>query len=810
MDTTNPEKFGQTRDILSMLTSALLILEITLPLLSFLVALIGGQYSFGWIGLANNNPVRLILLFAVVLGVAGMTDRMFIKSMHRQSVNLLWLIQCVFIFLACSGIPIIENTQYGVKLEKYGSRVSVGVMVFGLITLLFARLFVESTPRRGPNAIAGGSEVSVDAKADPSINPSELSKWGLVLTLAFMIMALFFLSVEFKPGKEPTINYYDIAAVLMVFLLAELGLKLVVDANSISRTVQAASKMATAASDLATKASSAAQEAVKAAKEIAEGKLAEVKTELETANDTLGKTMEKLGLLVASATAVADTQLWREREKFADKFGFREEPRRLWTGLDIFGQSWLPHGLDGSDEGHPLVGELFESFIGESVKDGSVRRVTNGIACITADSVFAEVCGRWLKRMEKECCTDEKLVVWAVTELLPSEFALPAIWWEEESKGDVQPRRTRALTQFAGTVLAACATSKLLDEYKRVTIFRDPSIFDELKDTGLLDGTLNNWFVWDPRVPDSQRKCAFNEIRQFSCELVSHLSQADTLTNPPFLGWRELSRLVKGNLDAAIASKKFVTPEGYDPDDPNAAKRLRVLPIPGESGAQSFVISDAYFGDGEIGRGNVRPPNGNENLVGGFLGMSNILLSQPANLADKGLEYCPLLAGKRIENLRGALAALGWEPIGTWYCNRLHFPSKVANAHFAVLMKGKEGELPLSEQLRLAWDDDFSVRTLDLLMIGTRKNSGKINWLGAAISNISFDRTECTVQLIADRSRCEKIEEALSFCFGRDPRPKLDGIVRDCETWDNWNSPTVGASSTRVPQPQTGQVGVSL
>jgi hypothetical protein len=70
------------------------------------------------------------------------------------------------------------------------------------------------------------------------------------------------------------------------------------------------------------------------------------------------------------------------------------------------------------------------------------------------------------------------------------------------------------------------------------------------------------------------------------------------------------------------------------------------------------------------------------------------------------------------------------------------------------------------DPLRLKWNG-ASVLTLDLLLIGRRCKAG-IDWQGAAISNLSFDRTESTIQLIAKSTGLKEIGEVVEgLCQGR-------------------------------------------
>jgi hypothetical protein len=303
---------------------------------------------------------------------------------------------------------------------------------------------------------------------------------------------------------------------------------------------------------------------------------------------------------------------------------------------------------------------------------------------------------------------------------------------------------------------ACTSTSGLLEEYKRVTVFKDEAFFERLVKDHLMEKTLRNWFVWDPRV--AQNKNGFSEIRNLSERLAG--PPPGSLTTPLFLGWRDLAGLIVKGAGAAE----------------DEAKHLRVLPIPGMNDTPTFVISNSHFGDAANDNG--------ASLEGGLLGVSDDLLATTVDLGSKGLQAHPLLAGSEPNiNLKGAYTKLGWEPVGQWYCNRMHCPQAGENAWFAVLSKI---DPPFLSELSLEWDVGHPIPTLDLLMVGLRKPEG-ISWLGAAISNIRFERTECTVQLITSAYKLKAIEDAVRLlCCSFKSGQTLSPGVKRYDTWQNW------------------------
>jgi hypothetical protein len=108
-------------------------------------------------------------------------------------------------------------------------------------------------------------------------------------------------------------------------------------------------------------------------------------------------------------------------------------------------------------------------------------------------------------------------------------------------------------------------------------------------------------------------------------------------------------------------------------------------------------------------------------------------------------------------------------------------------AWWAVLKESDVALDPLLEPFKLTWDD-YKVVTLDLLLIGPldgHSGNGNRDWYGAAISNISFDRTECTVQLVTNQRVLAEIAQAVEGLCANFSDAKSDK-VKSHGRWKNW------------------------
>jgi hypothetical protein len=153
--------------------------------------------------------------------------------------------------------------------------------------------------------------------------------------------------------------------------------------------------------------------------------------------------------------------------------------------------------------------------------------------------------------------------------------------------------------------------------------------------------------------------------------------------------------------------------------------------------------------------------------------------------------------------LKKALKALGWQPLGSWYGSHLHRKANGASSpdRWAVLDEQQREDLNvLLEPLQLEWEAGFPTRTFDLLMIGSRDpqhddKQQKIRSWGAAISNIAFDRTECTVQLVTDQNRLDGTEKTVSALCGEPVTGgKPHNAVKHYGSWCTWPKPQAPAA----------------
>src|ERR1051326_614778 len=529
--------------------------NVTLGSNFFLVLLVflAGSFSQWKIDkcLVENHPVKVLLLFSLVLGVIWATD-MLVQSdqLHRHLAY-----GAILTFLIWTAIIVlIVNEHMGWWSVIGHDNLVMVVAFFFILGRVFKGLIKKKTDL---------------AHDETGMSAQSLKQWGDVVALAIMMLAMFFLALEFKETGF-RVKWEEIPAILMVFLLAELGVALVVTASKIRLKVTAAADIAKNVVERAEKVQGALkenQESLLAAKDV----LARVE---EGANETMGQ-------LKLTAKALAELAQMEMLTTSAPEFCRLAEIDRnsFWTRLNQFTTDWTPKVSDDEKErNHGLVGVLFNTFIGGDTS-GTVRRTENAVSCVTVDSVFADASAQWLRAMARvESQEHQKLKVWAVTSLLPTDFALPQVWWGDTgigSRGDVIPRRTRTLERFIDSVIGECKTGHAVGEYRRVTVFPNGDKFMPSPEGGTtwLDDfgySLDNWFLWDPRVQTtSEPRLYLNHVQYCSTALANSIwsqltSNGEKLAKPNTdvrkLSWSALQGLYVASVpegsDAGMEKRK--------------------------------------------------------------------------------------------------------------------------------------------------------------------------------------------------------------------------------------------------------------
>ena len=666
--------------------------------------------------LSNERSLIVPTMILLVVSLGSLTD-VAVDEAHSRPRAVAWLVGMFLLmvvivsYLAWHCINWYVVKEYLVPREVDVTALSFFLAVLFLFVMAFtmARL---STPL-----------------------PDELfERWGKIASLIIMILALFAFGLRFdEHNNSLEMHWAELPAILIVFVLAELGVTLVVTSKRIDRNVE--------------KSAGVAKEAV--ANSTA---LSQRTTKLVREGNQLAEKLEKLSNLAS----MVDSGCYIASVRLCDQMGMAEtsETRKYWDKIGVFARSWDPEA-PGDEGTKKLLRILFESYVGHSVLDGSVRQKQGSVTCITTDSVFADASEKWLKEMRALCDADRTLVVWAVTRLLPTEFAFPAIWLGTDTL-DHRAGRVQSLERFISSVISTCKDTKGDVEYRRVTVFDDAQEFEDYRgpcrgrgslgqaalekladgvmDEDLLSNSLDNWMLWDPRANRGtfvQSEEIFRVTTRVVHELLTVAGKAEALDDRSSLRWSKLKQLISEQSDISGSN----------------AYRSRLLPcflVPNPDKKEVFVFDTEFAESREASNHDTL-----ERLKGAVLGSSKWFLDcvpsaeaiARADVSDNiRRRLSDFLKANGTVKTRQLLQVMGWRSLRQWYCSSLHTRTKAkSEAWWAVKKDDGNFNDEFFRPLQLTWNG-ASVLTLDALLIGSRTKgalAANTEWHGAVISNVS-------------------------------------------------------------------------
>lgn len=726
--------------------------------------------------LVAEHPFKILLVMIIIVDWAWMTLVFVQPEAMNSNHNRAWtfLTVAMTVVAVCllaahlvfrwsgSGTRYLENAT-GLPTLGYLLRYieSAGpVLALFLPTMFLLVVYTRSFLNR-PVSPANGGIPAISGKKDSDgteFSAADLYRWGKLASLLVMLLALFAFGLKVTEEGKVNLEWKELPAILIVFIVAELGVALVVLTIKVEGSVIAAKTSVDTALDAAGKALTTAQE-----------QLDKTRNELSDVERTTSTSAAGLRDVAAKLSILAETEIWKSAEKTCASLGFSDQ-RKWWDYLGAFSDSWVPDPTGQTNRGTPaLLGELFKVFVGDRGEtgngicrrgDGTVRRTDEAISCITADSIFAKASDSWLRAMTSHAkANNHEMVVWALTTLLPTEFAFPTAYRSGSGGGS---DRTDALNSFISSVINICADgSSLLGEYKRVTVFDEIQFGQLCAGTSSDPTTLDNWWIWDSRMPGTSSARAVYGQHLFSTSTALASLEQSCLPRDTMQA-DELAKVFGIAQLPLDASRRFVA-FPYTNDRPD---NLHAFDLSPRTGEQFYVLA------GNHARW--------ETLVtGDLLRRRQIAPSQVKEWENK-----------KVSKI---LQDLGWRSVSDWYSTGLHKArGKEEGAWWTVLSNEAEG---LLEPLYLDWGGT-RVLTLDLLLIGSRPKDGQVEWHGAAISNLSFDRTECTVKLVTKPASLVSLAQCVkNLCndFGSTATPaqETQKAIKQYGTWRSWPKPWV-------------------
>jgi hypothetical protein len=539
---------------------------------------------------------------------------------------------------------------------------------------------------------------------------NHLREWGHLVSIGIMILAMFAFGIHIEHPK-PTdggehgrlhikIRWEEVPAILIVFVLAEFGVVLVSAAMDVGASVQLAGS----------ETKKAAGNAEKAANRI---------TELTAVGDAANTALDQLKSALSQLSHSSKENIWEATAQFMLYSGI--DHQECWASLSSYTRAWIPD-KPGKDQGIP-VGFLFRSFAGPC---GGIRHGRNEVACATTDSAYMEASQKWLYDILSRDYGG--VSIYAVTTLMPTDFALPHLWWEKNGK----PYRVKVLDDFVSRVLQVCDLEQV--DYKRVTVFNGTAV--RLPEAQTLNVDLED---------DSNRRVVNEDDLSRSLDEWFILDERLNVPNLPAFTNLVGNALAKGGLigswlNSALRWDKIL--EDLKITETNSKNHnwfSHTLPASDTVDYASFTFQEGprrllYFSEKAL----------------------NTVI--PFKIEDIGPSLSPRkeqLTGIHNQDgtLRQILQAFGYLSLRNWYCDKMHRPGGDIGAHFWEANDSK-----ILEELSIDWDQE-RIPTLDLLLIG---NKDKDHWFGAAIANLHMETPSCLVKVVTGQEELERIAQIAS------------------------------------------------
>lgn len=567
-------------------------------------------------------------------------------------------------------------------------------------------------------------------QADGPLNEASEHRRGKLAALAVMILALFAFGIHKTEQGRITLDWKEIPAILIIFVLADLGVELVNAARKIHADVDGVKKSA----ELLLEKSRASAEEVTAEAQLVIKETKSTRVEIQAALDNLNRVSTELSLTITPLSDFVDTSFYKEVGIVQQSLGL--DPIPFWAAIGAFCRSWTHDESDNiatrSPDASKLVGMLLQAFSGARIdsdhRPGSTYTVNGAqsLRCITEDAVYSQACKDWLDYVKGTLKLENKVMhIRALTSLLPTEFAFPNLWFgASDSDYSFEPTRLQALESFIKSVIDICSNENQNVDYRRHTLIPPETHLLDEPFSSYLDSSLDSWWIWDSRHPNPLNLPINSGAGTAQYEARKLLDSKFNTRDCGELKW-------KGILPNDI--QKLI--ETY--------RQRRVLPNPDDSTTANFYSWE--------------DSNGCELAVIQF----------PRDL--------------NIDAMKADLNGLGWVTLRNWYISRLHNCNDgIPCATWSQVNSGDGGEKVLAE-LMIEWKG-FRQYTPDVLLIGRENRDGgsDTEWIGAAISNIRYFAPECMVELVTDITRLRALAstyDALSTGNG------FNGWVGDWASW---------------------------
>ncbi len=304
-------------------------------------------------------------------------------------------------------------------------------------------------------------------------------------------------------------NWKEIPAILLVFLLVEIGLHLGTDAKEAAEEAAAAHAGVKDTHEKATKTLLGLEKKLTAESTNLDGLLRRL-GRLNNAANYLEELTETAGPITrccdaAESDVVSYAKAFLSWWKFDEKVSENGDRRRLAkTLLDTLAVDVGSAEAGGGPDARP------------------VREREGGFSFVSTDTVYCVLSKEWLKALDRNGAgvSDGRLPrieVLAVSALNPAAFAIPELYFDDGPPGRSSPTRASQLRLFTDSILEIRKDLGERLRYRRI-IVSDPNQkgLQGIGHFGSRDWrAMHNWWVWDPKLQNESVSTSVHAEKDF-------------------------------------------------------------------------------------------------------------------------------------------------------------------------------------------------------------------------------------------------------------------------------------------------------
>jgi len=202
--------------------------------------------SFVYEALGEAQPVRILTTLLLIASLVWLAD-ITVDEEGSQSRSIAWFLLSLLLVLGLLGC--LTWGYFDWKNRMIPTRADWrSAILFGVIGAIF--IFRAFIGQRRSAIVQTIREEERDDSGNPQAHDTPqgedifYERWGEVASLIIMLLALFAFGLRYDGTNKLSMQWAEVPAILVVFVLAELGVQLVVNSRRIGRSVRNSARLA--------------------------------------------------------------------------------------------------------------------------------------------------------------------------------------------------------------------------------------------------------------------------------------------------------------------------------------------------------------------------------------------------------------------------------------------------------------------------------------------------------------------------------------------------------------------------------------